>query len=161
MMLNRSALIVAVFLAAGAAPSAEVEPARTVTVVPGARYQAGWLRRLLLGAHWRKAWNTPVEVPVLDLSTFHGGLLPERQGGGLETTNLRLESADGRAWSFRSVDKDPTRILDPDTRRGLIGGVAQGMTRADFSCGALVVAPPLQAGRAFPPTPAPGGMADC
>jgi len=152
-MLNRSALIVAVFLAAGAAPSAEVEPARTVTVVPGARYQAGWLRRLLLGAHWRKAWNTPVEVPVLDLSTFHGGLLPERQGGGLETTNLRLESADGRAWSFRSVDKDPTRILDPDTRRGLIGGFAQDMTSAYFPCGALVVAPLLEAAGVFHTTP--------
>src|SRR5438128_9241878 len=48
-MLNRSALIAAICLAAGAAAAAEVEAPRTVTVAAGARYQAGWLRRLLLG----------------------------------------------------------------------------------------------------------------
>src|SRR2546426_11420508 len=65
-MLNRSALIAAICLAAGAAAAAEVEAPRTVTVAAGARYQAGWLRRLLLGDHWREVWDTPVEVPVLE-----------------------------------------------------------------------------------------------
>jgi len=54
---------------------------RTVTIVPAARYQAGWVHRLLLGAQWREAWSTPIDVPVLDLDTFDGGLTPDREGG--------------------------------------------------------------------------------
>jgi len=63
---------------------------RTVTIVPAARYQAGWVHRLLLGAQWREAWSTPIDVPVLDLDTFDGGLTPDREGGGYETLNLHF-----------------------------------------------------------------------
>src|SRR3954465_428408 len=98
---------------AGAARAGE--SGRTVTVAPGARYRAGWLYSFFLGAHWRNVWTTPIDVPVLDLGTFGGGMRPIRLGGGLETKNLHFKSADGRVWAFRSVDKDPTRVLDPDT----------------------------------------------
>src|SRR5438309_2435493 len=57
----------------GAEPA---EAARTKTVAPGARYQAGWLYKFFLGEHWREAWTTPIEVPVLDLEKFDGGLRP-------------------------------------------------------------------------------------
>src|SRR5947207_14662252 len=38
------------------------------TVVAGDHYHAGWLHRLLLGAHYRDLWATPLEVDVLDSS---------------------------------------------------------------------------------------------
>jgi len=37
-----------------------------------------------LGDLSRDAWNTPIEMLVVDLSTFDGGLSPKRQGGGFE-----------------------------------------------------------------------------
>ena len=54
----------------------------TVTVVPGARYGAGWMKRWLLGDHYRALWTTPLSVPVLDLGRTGGRLTPERRIGG-------------------------------------------------------------------------------
>ena len=42
----------------------------------GERYRAGAFHRLVLGRHYRDLWTTPIEVEVLDLSTFAGGLTP-------------------------------------------------------------------------------------
>src|SRR3954465_4973619 len=96
---------------AGAARAGE--PERTVTVAPGARYRAGWLYSFFLGEHWRDAWTTPIEGPGLGFESSGAGMRLPRLGGGLETKNLHFKSADGRTWAFRSVDKDPTRLLDP------------------------------------------------
>src|SRR5258708_2747321 len=141
---RRSGLIVASCLvAAGAAAGGE--PARTVTIVPGARYHANWLYGVFLGAHWRGAWTTPIEVPVLDLETFDGGLRTDRLAGGLQTKNLHFKSSNGRTWAFRSVDKDPTRALDADTRESLIGALYQHAASCAPPCAALIVAPLLDA----------------
>jgi len=91
-------------------------PATRQTVVAGDHYQAGWLHRLLLGAHYRDLWATPLEVDVLDLSRFAGGLTPTGCGGRRQTKVLRLLGKDGRQYVFRSVDKDPTLALPPDLR---------------------------------------------
>jgi hypothetical protein len=94
--------LLAILVLAGAA---RAEPPRVDTVELGERYRAGWFQRFILGAHWRDAWTTPVEVPVLDLDTFDGGLKPDRLGGGQETNNLHFKSGNGRTWAMRSVDK--------------------------------------------------------
>jgi hypothetical protein len=147
----RAPLIVLCSLVATGATASE--PARTVTVAPGSRYEAGWLHGFFLGAHWRDAWTTPVTVPVLDLETFDGGLRPDREGGGLETTNLHFKSGNGHTWAFRSVDKDPTRVLDPDTRASLIGDLAQDQTSSAHPFGALVVPPLLDVAGVLHATP--------
>ena len=101
-----------------AAPAQQALPAtRMDTVTAGAHYRAGWFHRLLLGAHYRDLWATPIEVPVIDLSRFAGGLTPNRCGGRRQTKSLRLLGADGRQYVFRSVDKDPTLALPPELRR--------------------------------------------
>src|SRR5215470_4263140 len=115
------------------------------TVVPDARYGAGPVYRFFFGTQWREAWTVPIEAPVLDLDAFDGGLKPERRGGGLQTINVHFKSAHGRTWVFRSMDKDPTRVLDPDTRASVIGDIYQDMTSTAHPCGALVVAPLLEA----------------
>src|SRR4051794_16440184 len=90
-------------------------------VTPGPGYGAGWFARTLLGTQWRDVWTTPIEVPVLDLHGFDGGLQASRRGGGLQTRNLRLKSGNGRTWAFRSVDKDVSGLLDADTRASIFG----------------------------------------
>src|SRR6266481_643009 len=128
-----------------AGATAASEPAPVVTVAPGARYGAGRIHSFFLGEHWRDVWTTAIEVPVLDLNAFDGGLRPDRLGGGLETKNLHFKSANGRTWAFRSVDKDPTRVLDPDTRESLIGDLFQDETSTAHPYGALIVPPFLDA----------------
>src|SRR5215471_6761391 len=116
------------------------EPARTAIVEPGAGYSMGWLGRLFLGWEWRDLWTTPIEVPVLDLGSFDGGLTPDREGGGLETSSLHFKSGNGRHWAFRSVDKDLTRVLPPEARHSLIGALAQDFTSTENPAGAVITA---------------------
>ncbi len=120
-------------------------PVRFVTATAGARYGAGWLHRLLFGGDHRPLWTTPIEVEVLDLGTYAGGLRPVRRGGHSETTSLHLDAADGRKFDFRSVDKDPSRILRPDLRRTVLGWIARDQVSAEYPAGALVAAPLLEA----------------
>jgi hypothetical protein len=137
--------IVVVWAASAPAFADEQRGADTVEVAPGARYQAGWLHRLLFGGQWRDDWATPIQVRKLDLETFDGGLTPVRRGGGQQTKSLRLKSANGNAWSFRSVDKDPTRALDPELRASRVAGVFRDLTSTAEPLAALVVAPLLEA----------------
>ena len=111
--------------------SAQAEDRRepdTVVVAPGARYGASWPFRIFFGGQWRDHWTTTIRVRKLDLSTFDGGLRPVRRGGGQQTKSLRLKSANGRTWAFRSVDKDPTRMLDDETRASMAADLVRDVT---------------------------------
>ena len=130
---------------AGAANAIPAPPPRTQVVTPGAGYEAGWFARILLGDQWRDLWTTPVEVPVLDLQSFDGGLRPQRRGGGLQTKNLHLKSGNGGTWVFRSVDKDVSGLLDAETRASIFGEILQDLTSTIHPGAALVVAPLLDA----------------
>ena len=120
-------------------------PGDTVTVTPDGRYPAGPLHRFLLGSNHRSLWETPMRVQVLDLATFAGGLTPIRRGGGLQTRSLRFAGADGRVYSFRSLDKDASRALDPELRRSVAARVLQDQISALLPVSALVVDPLLEA----------------
>ena len=58
-----------------------------------------------MGSNYRKEWNTPVKAPVLNLATEKGGLTPVKKGGGKQTKSLRLEDANGREYTLRSIQK--------------------------------------------------------
>ena len=54
----------------------------------------------------------PVSVPYLDLDDTHGGLTIYKKGGGRQTTSLKFRSGNGSVYTFRSVNKDPTKALN-------------------------------------------------
>ncbi len=62
-------------------------------------------RSFWMGPNYRHEWNTPIKVPVINLSTEYGGLTPVKRGGGKQTKSLRLEDPNGREYSLRSVQK--------------------------------------------------------
>ena len=82
-----------------------------ITIAPGEQYKAGWLHEFIFGEHWRDVWTEPLTVEILDLDKFAGGLTPLKKGGGMQTKSLRLVGKDGNVWKFRSISKDPTKIL--------------------------------------------------
>ncbi len=125
--------------------SGDLTPGSTVIVTPRGRYGAGVFHRFFMGGLNRDLWSLPIEIEVLDLDDFAGGLTPVRRGGGLQTTSLRLRGADGRMWTFRSVDKDVTRSLDPQLRESVAARVLQDQIGALFPLSAMVVAPLLEA----------------
>ncbi len=98
---------------------------QTKTIVPGKHYEAGWLHELFFGAHWRDLWTTPVKVDVVDLNTYGGGLTPLKRGGGLQTLSLRFKGGDGKEYKFRSLDKDPKKVLPKDLQESIGAVIVQ------------------------------------
>ena len=143
-----AAAAIALLLASAPAPAAGA-----VEVAPGERYRANWLSRIFFGAQWRDLWATRTQVPVLDLDAFDGGLTPAERGGGLQTKNLHFQSRNGREWVFRSVDKDATGMLDPETRASIVADILQDLTSTSNPVGALVAAPLLDAAGVLHATP--------
>ena len=131
---------------AGVGYSAHREEAnRVVTVTAGARYAAGPLHRALFGEHYRDLWTTPIQVPLLDLETYAGGLTPEEIGGGQQTRSLKLESEDGREFAFRPVDKDAAGVLPSAYRGTVVDRLAQDAISAGHPGAPLVASALLDA----------------
>jgi hypothetical protein len=112
-----------------------------VTVIPGPEYEAGWLHKIFFGAHWRDLWITPVQVEILDLAKFDGGLIPLEKGGGYQTKSLKLEGKDGRIWKFRSVNKDPKKVLPDELQESLVADIIQDQISTSNPLAPLIVAP--------------------
>lgn len=74
-------------------------------------------RRKLFGENYRKEFAAPTTLPVIRLSALHGGLVPKKRGGGMQTISLRLEDASGKEWVLRNLEKNPDPLL-PEELRG-------------------------------------------
>ena len=139
-------VVVTLFTPAPAIPQIPSQTSdSTVVVTPGIRYGMSGFGRLFWGNHYRAAWTTPIEVPILNLRTFGQGLTPVRRGGGQQTRSLRLEGADGKEYSFRSMDKNPAAALPPILRTTLAADVLQDQISSQHPVGVLVCEPLLEA----------------
>ncbi|MGD2120580.1 MAG: BamA/TamA family outer membrane protein [Gemmatimonadota bacterium] len=118
---------------------------KTHTVVPGERYEAKGIRRWFLGGGYRDIWTTPVEIPVLDLDGEIGGLTVTETGGYGQTYTLEFRGADGLDYAVRSLDKDPTRRMDPLLKGTLVASIVQDQTSGFLPTAGLVVDPLLEA----------------
>ncbi len=117
---------------------------KKIKVVAGEGYAMSGFGELFLGKHWRDLWTTPFEADVLDLNKFAGGLTPYKRGGGLQTKSLRLKGKDGKTYKFRSINKDPTRILPPDLQNTLVADAFQDQISTSNPLSALIVASMLK-----------------
>jgi len=72
--------------------------------------------RAWFGENFRREWAAETKLPVLKISSISGGLTPIKEGGGLQTKSLRLESPSGKEWVLRNVNKN-MEILLPETLR--------------------------------------------
>ena len=121
----------------------ETNDAPVREVVPGARYVASGFHTLLFGDDYRELWATTVRVPVLDVRSYDGGLVPLGEGGGRQSLSLKLVSKGGQEYRFRSVDKDPTKLLPRALRGSVAGDILQDQTAASLPAASLVVGPLL------------------
>jgi hypothetical protein len=121
----------------GSAASEEAGP-RTRVVTVASRYSAGAFHRWMLGSAYRKLWATPFRVEELDLAAEAGGLTPVRRVGGQQTRGLALRGGDGRDYTFRALDKDPTNILPEELRDTFVEALVQDQMAAQHPAGALV-----------------------
>jgi hypothetical protein len=109
-----------------------------VRIAANPKYKASGLRRIFMGPNYRRLWATPIEVEVLDLHSFAGGLTPTKKGGGKQTKSLRFDAGDGREFRVRSVDKDPQAALPAEYRDTFIQWVAQDQISAANPAGPMI-----------------------
>ena len=111
----------------------------THTLVPGARFEASSYGEWIYGRNYRQLWTTPVEVPVLDLNTVGGGLSPMRPGGAGQSISLHFMGEDGRRYTVRSIDKDPSKRLMEELKDTVVEDVIQDLVSAHLPAAGLVV----------------------
>jgi len=95
------------------------------TIIPAKEYRTGVFHNFIFGMHWRDVWTEPIKVELLDLNKFAGGLTPSRKGGGLQTRTLHLTGADGLDYKFRSIDKNPAKMLPEDLKETFVADVTK------------------------------------
>ncbi len=119
--------------------------ARTHLVVPGERFHAGRFKRWFYGSDYRDLWTTPIEVAVLDLNSVGGGLTPLRTGGFGQSISLHFIGEDGRRYTVRSLDKDPTKRIWDALKGTIAEDFLQNMVSGLLPTGALVIDPLMEA----------------
>ncbi len=80
-------------------------------VSAGPQYKSSGWHRFLWGKNYRREWAQPVKLPLFFLNKEMGGLIPQKKGGGHQTTSLHLETNDKKNYSLRSVDKRLGKVL--------------------------------------------------
>src|ERR1700716_3164442 len=153
-----------VLIASAISTAAAQNPTRivgtdSVVIVPGEIYKAGHFHQVLLGKNYREEWTTPIRVPVLNLRTFHGGLKPDKKGGGAQTVSLRFDAADGSKWSFRSVRKNFS-VLPAQYKGTIIWYIVRDEGSASHPLGAIAADPIQAAVGVLHPHPAVAVMPD-
>lgn len=137
---------VAVFVGS---PILRAQDTRQVTV--GKEYETSGRHRWWFGEGYRDIWATPFQAPVLNLNTEGGGLQPVRQVGGLQTPGLAMSGADGRSYTFRSLEKEPERLLPPEWRESWPAKMIRDATSGTHP-GAAVMLPVLAEAASIPHT---------
>jgi len=99
------------------------------------------LHRVFFGENYRKEWSTDTKLPLIRLSTFRGGLMVVKQGGGHQTHSLRLEDRDGKEWVVRSVEKYPEAILPEALKKTFVKDIVTDAMSAQHPYSALIVPP--------------------
>ena len=118
---------------------------KDTTVVPGPEYEAGGFYKFFLGEHWRDLWITPISVPIIDLQNTAGGLTPIKRGGGFQTKSLHFKGANGKFYKFRSINKDPGKLLPKYLQKTFVAEIYQDQISASHPLSSLIVAPLLNA----------------
>ena len=108
-------------------------------VVAGSEYKSGAWKKMWLGKHYRTTWTQPVKVPSLDLDNTFGGLKIYKKGGGRQTTSLKFKAEDGTQYTFRSVNKDPSKAFNYILRPTFITPLFRDQTSTQSPYGAMAV----------------------
>lgn len=111
----------------------------SITVAASKVYDVGLFKKTTFGDRYRRAWKTPVRVPVFNLETEFKDLTPVKQGGGMSSKSLRFESTSGKEYVLRSVDKDVSRGLPKDLRETLVQDFIQDLKSGSHPYAAFAV----------------------
>lgn len=113
--------------------------AQSIRMMPAdAGHAASPFHRALFGNGYRNVWTVPINVQVLDLNTFAGGLTAFQEGGNQSRT-LRLRAANGKVYQFRSTKKFLPRAMPDDLQDTPAGDLIHDQSSAMHPTGHMLV----------------------
>ena len=119
----------------------QIDSKKTDTLVPVNKdYKASGFKRVFWGDHYRKEWTTPVNISILDMDTYAGGLTAVKLGGGLQTASLRLKGANGKQYVLRSLNKDVSKAIAEELRKTYAQDMVQDQVSSANPYAPMVVA---------------------
>lgn len=113
----------------------------SITLIATDRFKAGFIKPIFQGTNYRKAWETPIKVPVVSLSDIKGGIIPLEMGGGEQTLSMDLKGKHQVFYTLRSVNKNPEGLIPDAAKKLNLGNIIMDAMSAQHPYGALVVAP--------------------
>ncbi|RLD77933.1 MAG: hypothetical protein DRJ10_11130, partial [Bacteroidetes bacterium] len=112
----------------------------SISTKAGGRYNISEWKYSMKGKNYREVWDTPVKVPVFDLSTKKDSLFVVKRGGGKQTLSLRLEDKNGKQYVLRSLEKNIEPILPEELKNTFAVDLVQDQISTSNPYAALVVA---------------------
>ncbi|AZQ65040.1 hypothetical protein EI427_22735 [Flammeovirga pectinis] len=112
------------------APTILIDFPDSVSVPASLQYSSSTKHEKWMGANYRKEWETPVKMPVFNLSKVKGGLKIVQKGGGMATLSFRLEDKDGNQYTLRSIDKNPVKAIPEELKETIAKAVVQDQISA-------------------------------
>jgi len=113
----------------------------SITVIATKRFKSNFIKNAFQGKNYRKAWATPIRVPVKFLDEIEGGIIPLEMGGGFQTLSMDLQGKNDIVYTLRSVNKNPDELIPNFARKLNLGNIVMDGMSAQHPYGALVVAP--------------------
>ncbi len=83
----------------------------SVLVAASFIYDSNSFKDVMQGEHYRKAWSSPIKVPIVFLDTLYGGAEIVDVGGGKQTKSLELKASNGLIYTLRSINKNPNPLI--------------------------------------------------
>ena len=144
--------------AAGSRAPVAGQSADSVTLAPGAQYQANlplsFLGSWVYGKRYRTAWTTPITIPRFDPSRFAGGLTPLFADTGVRAGFHYLRDGKGGLWTFHTFDPNLSAVVPEGMRRQAVTQVLEDLASGNLPGAALVAEPLAKATGVVPPPPA-------
>ncbi len=112
---------------------------KDTTVVASQFYSGKKFKKFWLGKTYRDVWELPVTVPMINLETEQGGLIPIKKGGGMQTNSLRVEDKDGNQLVFRSIMKNAESVVPEFFQNTWAQNLIQDGLSASHPYGAFVI----------------------
>lgn len=119
----------------------------------------GKLHRVVFGENYRKEYATPVTLPVIRISTWKGGLKPEKLGGGKQTSSLRLKDKTGKEWVLRTLEKNTDKIIPDEFQNSFVQDILNDAMSSEHPFAPLIVPVLAQAAQVYHANPVIGLVA--
>lgn len=123
------------------------------TVEAGPEYKAGPTHRYVWGDHYRDAWTTKIDVPVLDFNTMKGGLEVLAKTGGEQSITIIVQDSSQQRYVLRSVQKDPKESLPEILQPTFVTDIAQDQISASHPFSSTITPPLAKAAGVYHTSP--------